>query len=233
MVPGAFVVHGVFAVSEGRRYELPRGVATSGERPSGRVESHGRVPTAVRLVVAQNAPHSAREGGVVERDLPKYPVVPRSREANAPVFDDVLGPQREDDELVDTRQIFHEVPRIFSAAQPFVNEDGEFIGGFGTQQLEAGTAARALVVRGHQSSLRVGSGGRPGQGSLSAYAEEGITFRSARVPFLAERGEDSIQILNRGEINADLAFLRRQRDTHLGIEAIAQAFGDVIQPRTT
>lgn len=81
------------------------------------------------LFVAEDAPHGAGEWGMVESDLTQHAVVSGARGAHSAILGDVLRAKGQNDELVDTRKVFHELPRVFAAAQPLVDEDGELVGG--------------------------------------------------------------------------------------------------------
>ena len=160
----------------------------------------------MRLFVAENAPHRARQRRVLQGDLSQNAIVAGAVRPHPTVLGDVLGSQRQHDQLVDAGKVFHELPGVFSAAETFVDEDGELIRGFCPQQLEAGAAARAVVVRGHRSRLRRTPDTGLAGPTVSAYAERGMSLCSAGVAVLTEHGEDAIEILNGREIDADLAF---------------------------
>jgi hypothetical protein len=122
-----------------------------------RVGAHDRVPAAVRVRVAEETPHGACQRRVVEGDLAEHAVVPRRRRASAAVGRDVLSAQGEDDELIDRREILHEVPRIFTVAQSLVHEHGELVGRLRAEQLETRPPAGGVVVMRHHSSLNAPS----------------------------------------------------------------------------
>ena len=142
--------------SAGGQRVAPQGAGVA-RRPgvsSGRVGTHHRIPAAVRVRVAEQPPHRAGERRVLEGDLPQHPVVARGVGSRAAVLGDVLGAQHEDDELVDRREVLHEVPRVFAGAQALVDEHRKLIGRLGPEKLETGPAALGLVVRRHSSSVR-------------------------------------------------------------------------------
>ena len=71
------------------------------QRVSSGVGTHRRIPAAVRVGVAEQAPDGARERRVLEGDLAQHAVVTRGVRSRAAVLGDVLGAEREDDQLVD------------------------------------------------------------------------------------------------------------------------------------
>lgn len=131
---------------------------------------------------------------MLQRDLAQHSIIASDGRAKAPVARNVFCPQRENDEFVDGRQVFHEFPRVFTEANPLFDQHGQFIRRLGSQNLEA-CAARKGGLIGHLSRLR-----RPTRRG-SAFA--GLQRAELR---LAEITEDAVEILNRRKIDLDLAF---------------------------
>ena len=81
-----------------------------------RIHAHRRIPAAVRAGVSEKAPDGARERRIFEGDLPQHAVVPSGIRPRAAVLGDVLGAKGQDDQFVDRREVFHEVPWILTPA---------------------------------------------------------------------------------------------------------------------
>ena len=121
---------------------------------SGRVGAHHRIPAAVRVGVSEQPPDGAGQRRVVQGDLPQHTVVPRRIGSRSAVGHDVLGSQGEDHELIDARQILHEIPRVFAVPQPLVHQHRQLVSGLRAQEFETGPPAGSVVTRRHCTSLR-------------------------------------------------------------------------------
>src|SRR6218665_1165939 len=111
----------------------------------------GRIPPAIASLLIEKSPHRGGEFGVLEGDLTQYPIVSRLARAYAVVRGDVVGAQQEDDELIDARQLLHEVPGVLSPEQALLDEHRELVRRFGAQYFKAGAAGNVLC---HASSLK-------------------------------------------------------------------------------
>ena len=70
---------------------------------------------------------------MLERDLAQHAVVAQMRRHLVVVRHDGVSAQEQDDELVDTRNLVHDRPRVFTRAQALVHDRFEFFGCLGSK----------------------------------------------------------------------------------------------------
>lgn len=90
---------------------------------------------------------------MLECDLTKHTIVAGGRRAVPVVRVDGVGSQEVDDELVDRRQLLHEIPRILTAQQSFLDDRVELLVRLGPEHLEACATSWDVIARTHQLSL--------------------------------------------------------------------------------
>jgi len=73
-----------------------------------------------------------------ERDLPQNAELPHARRSVSVVGGDSVGTQQVDDELVDRRQLLHELPRVLAGEAALVDHRLELLVRLGPQHLETG-----------------------------------------------------------------------------------------------
>jgi len=89
-------------------------------------------------LLTEHVPDRGGQCGILQRDLAQYAVVARCVGPHAVIRGDVLGSEEVDDEFVDARKVFHEVPGILTGAESLLDQDGELIRGLRAKDFETG-----------------------------------------------------------------------------------------------